>query len=243
MTKLVIALDNLSIADVENKVQEIEKYYKGKKTDIIFKVNDLLALVWFNWLNSIFQNSEAFLMIDAKYHDIWNTIKNYLKKLASSEIISKVAILTIHASIWRDALKEIKKYKDELWLDNLKILCITSLTSLSDDDNLEIYWKTSKEVVLNFANMVNSAWLDWIVCSVKEAQTIKQIYGPDFLVLTPWVRFEKSDTNDQKRVATIEEAVQNWSDYIVMWRPILHAPDMIIAIENIMDKIKSTKKI
>jgi hypothetical protein len=45
MTKLVIALDNLSIKEVENKIQEIEKYYKGKKTDIIFRINDLLALV------------------------------------------------------------------------------------------------------------------------------------------------------------------------------------------------------
>ncbi len=61
MTKLVIAFDNLSVKEVEDKIQEIEKYYKNKKTDIIFKVNDLLALVWFNWLYSIFQNSKAFL--------------------------------------------------------------------------------------------------------------------------------------------------------------------------------------
>jgi hypothetical protein len=45
MTKLVIAFDNLSTNEVEAKVHEIEKYYKDRKTDIIFKVNDLLALV------------------------------------------------------------------------------------------------------------------------------------------------------------------------------------------------------
>jgi|GEM_PF-1391246 len=38
-------------------------------------------------------------MLDAKYHDIENTMKNYLKQLASSKIAQKVSILTVHTSI------------------------------------------------------------------------------------------------------------------------------------------------
>jgi orotidine-5'-phosphate decarboxylase len=41
-------------------------------------------------------------------------MKNYLKKLASSEIITKVAILTIHASVGKEALEDLVKYKKEL---------------------------------------------------------------------------------------------------------------------------------
>lgn len=237
MTKLVIALDNLSIKEVEDKIQEIEKYYKGRKTNIIFKVNDLLALVWLNWLYSIFQNSKAFLMIDAKYHDIWNTMKNYLKKLASSEIIEKVAILTIHASVGKEALEDLVKYKKELRLDNLKLFAITVLTSLDEEANMMIYWKSSKENVLNLASIAYESGIDWIVCSANEVKTIKSKFPKDFLALTPWIRFDKNDKNDQKRVATIEEAIENWSDYIVMWRPILNSPDIIGSINKALNII------
>ncbi|MDD5770600.1 MAG: orotidine-5'-phosphate decarboxylase [Candidatus Gracilibacteria bacterium] len=237
MTKLVIALDNLSIAEVENKVNEIEKYYKGKKTDIIFKVNDLLALVGFNGLYSIFQNSKAFLMIDAKYHDIGNTMKNYLKKLASSEIASKVAILTIHSSVGKEALEDLVKYKKELGLDNLKLFAITVLTSLDEEANIMIYGKSSKENVLNLALIAYESGIDGIVCSANEVKTIKSKFPNNFLVLTPGIRFDKDDKNDQKRVATIEEAMENGSDYIVMGRPILNSPDIIGSINKALNII------
>jgi|GEM_PF-1503340 len=45
MTKLIIALDNLSIAEAKEKIKEIEKLYKDDEINIIFKVNDLTALV------------------------------------------------------------------------------------------------------------------------------------------------------------------------------------------------------
>jgi hypothetical protein len=43
MTKLIIALDNLSIEETKEKIRDIEQHFK--ESEIIFKVNDLLALV------------------------------------------------------------------------------------------------------------------------------------------------------------------------------------------------------
>jgi len=45
MTKLIIALDNLSFDEAREKVFEIEKYNKEHINNIIFKFNDLIALV------------------------------------------------------------------------------------------------------------------------------------------------------------------------------------------------------
>jgi orotidine-5'-phosphate decarboxylase len=237
MTKLVIALDNLSFAEAKEKIKEIEKLYKDDEINIIFKVNDLIALVWFEWLFSIFQNSKAFLMLDAKYHDIENTMKNYLRQLASSKIAQKVGILTVHTSIWKKALRELKNLRDELGLKNLKILSITALTSLDDEETMELYGKNAKELVLHFAKIAFSSGIDGIVCSAQEVAMIKQVFWKDFLVLTPWVRLEKTDNTDQKRIATVEEAVENGSDYIVMGRPILNSLDMIWYIKNILNII------
>lgn len=237
MKKLVIALDNLTILETKEIVQKIEQDFKD--SEIIYKVNDLLALVWFNWLFSIFQNPKAFLMIDAKYNDIWNTLKNYLKKLSISDIANKTCILTVHASVWKEALSELVRYKKELWLDNLKLFAITSLTSLDEEANLAIFWKSSKENVLNLAIVAHSSWIDWIVCSAYEVGEIKETFWKDFLTLTPWIRFDKNDKNDQKRVATIDEAITNWSDYIVMWRPILNSPDIREALNKALNIISN----
>lgn len=235
MKKLVIALDNLSITETKNIVLKIEQDFKD--SEIIYKVNDLLALVWFNWLFSIFKNPKAFLMLDTKYNDIWNTLKNYLKKLSESDIAQKACILTIHASVWKEALSELVKYKKELWLINLKLFAITSLTSLDEEANMTIFWKTSKENVINLANIAYSSWFDWIVCSAHEVETIKETFWKDLLVLTPWIRFDKNDKNDQKRVATIDEAITNGSDYIVMWRPILNSLDITSSINKALNII------
>lgn len=235
MKKLVIALDNLSILETTNIVSKIEQNFKD--IDIIYKVNDLIALVWFNWLSSIFQNPKAFLMLDTKYNDIWNTLKNYLKKLNDSLIINKTCILTIHSSVWKEAMTELIRYKKELWLNNLKIFAITALTSLDEDANISIFWKWSKENVLNLATIAYESWIDWIVCSAWEVKMIKDSFWKEILTLTPWIRFDKNDKNDQKRVATIEEALENWSDYIVMWRPLLKSPDIVFAINKALNII------
>ncbi len=237
MTKLIIALDNLSIAEAKEKIAEIEQHHKDNMTNIIFKVNDLTALVWFEWLFSIFQNSKAFLMLDTKYHDIENTMKNYLKQLASSKIASKVAILTVHASVWKKALQELKNLKDKLALKDLKIFAITALTSLDDEDTIELYGKDAKETVLSLANIAYKWWVDGVVCSAQESQMIKQVFWQNFLTLTPWIRFENDEKWDQKRVATIEDAIQNGSDYIVMGRPILNSLDMIWTITKVLNII------
>lgn len=235
MKKLVIALDNLSILETTDIVSKIEQNFKD--IDIIFKVNDLIALVWFNWLSSIFQNPKAFLMLDAKYNDIWNTLKNYLKKLNDSLIVNKTCILTIHSSVWKEAMTELVRYKKELWLNNLKLFAITALTSLDEDANISIFWKWSKENVLNLATIAYESWINWIVCSAGEVKMIKDNFWKEILTLTPWIRFDKNDKNDQKRVATIEEALENWSDYIVMWRPLLNSPDIVSAINKALNII------
>ncbi|NDK08326.1 orotidine-5'-phosphate decarboxylase [Candidatus Gracilibacteria bacterium] len=235
MKKLVIALDNLSILETTDIVSKIEQNFKD--IDIIFKVNDLIALVGFNGLSSIFQNPKAFLMLDAKYNDIGNTLKNYLKKLNDSLIVNKTCILTIHSSVGKEAMTELVRYKKELGLNNLKLFAITALTSLDEDANISIFGKGSKENVLNLATIAYESGINGIVCSAGEVKMIKDNFGKEILTLTPGIRFDKNDKNDQKRVATIEEALENGSDYIVMGRPLLNSPDIVSAINKALNII------
>ena len=56
--------------------------------------------------------------------------------------------------------------------------------------------------------------------------------GPDFLTVTPGVRFADNEAGDQKRIMTPAEARKAGSDYIVVGRPITAAADPVAAYER-----------
>lgn len=241
MKNLVIALDKMKKQDAYDFVS---KTSNSINTDqIIFKVNDLLALVWFEWLNQLFKNTSVFFMLDPKYHDIENTCKNYLVQLKESGLADKIKFLTVHSSNWEKALKWLMKTKKELGLDNLKILWITALTSLDSAETNSIYETNSENTVLKLAGIAKKWWLDWVVCSAHESAQIKEIFWEDFITMTPWIRLEKVEWDDQKRVKTPKEAIENWSDNIVVGRPITQSKKPVEVIKEILSQMESPNSI
>ena len=61
--------------------------------------------------------------------------------------------------------------------------------------------------------------IDGVVCSAREVPEIKESLGNNFITVTPGIRIHQ-DNNDQSRVATIKEATNNKTDYIVLGREI-----------------------
>jgi len=237
MKKLIIALDYIEKQKAKDFVSKISSSLNSNQ--IVYKVNDLLALIWFEWLQSLFNDINAFFMLDWKYYDISNTIINYLKQLKKSWFASKVKFLTVHASNGEEALKKLMQAKKDLWLDDLKILAITALTSLNSEDTSSIYETNSKDTVLKLAGIAKSAWVDWVVCSAEESAIIKEVFGEDFITMTPWIRLEKIEWDDQQRVKTPSEAIENWSDNLVIWRPITQSKNPVEVVEKILSQMAS----
>ncbi len=236
MKHLIIALDNMKKKQARDFVIEVSDSLNSPQ--IIYKINDLLALVWFEWLHQLFSDTGAFFMIDGKYHDIGNTLINYLKQLKSSRFSEKVKFLTVHASNWKTALAKLMQTKKDLGLDNIKILAITALTSLGSEDTISIYQTNSFETVLKLTGIAKSAWVDWVVCSAEESAIIKEIFGKDFITMTPWIRLSHLEWDDQSRIKTPSEAIKSWSDNLVIWRPILQSENKIKVITEILDEMK-----
>jgi orotidine-5'-phosphate decarboxylase len=206
--------------------------------NIRFKVNDLLAEIWIKWIDKLFTSFDSGLMLDFKWHDIQNTDINYIRKLSKYDLSKKDTIVTMHASNWFEALQNVVETRDNLWL-KIKIFAVTALTSLDDWDTNIIYDENSKYTVLKLAQEALDAWVDWVVCSPLEAQLLRDVYSDyDFEIITPWVRFKWSEKWDQKRVTTPEEAIDNWSSHIVMWRDILSSENSIkTQIQRFFDEI------
>lgn len=109
---------------------------------------------------------------------------------------------------------------------SLKILAVTVLTSLSDEDLKEIgYVDKARALVERRIHQAIAAGCDGVVASPHEAALARALGGRDFLVVTPGVRPDWSAKNDQARAATPLEALRAGASHIVCGRPITAAND------------------
>ena len=74
---------------------------------------------------------------------------------------------------------------------------------------------------------------DGVVSSAHEAAAIRNVVGPDHLIITPGIRPAGSPCGDQNRIMTPHEAIMAGADYLVIGRPIIKADDPVAAAEAI----------
>jgi orotidine-5'-phosphate decarboxylase len=79
--------------------------------------------------------------------------------------------------------------------------------------------------VLRAARLAREAGLDGVTASARECVRLKAAFGSAFCVLTPGIRPAGTAPGDQARTVTPRQAVLAGSDYLVVGRPILSAPD------------------
>lgn len=222
MTKLIIALDQQTPESAKNSIIDVLANASDKREQIIFKIHDVVSLIWLQGVAVLLEWIDCKLMLDLKWHDIPNTVKNYIIQLHTSGLADKIEYITVHASWGSEMLKFAQDEKNE-HMPHVKLLAITALTSLDDDDTWYIFDNSSQHSVLRLANIALESWIEGIVCSPHEASALREVYGKEFDIITPGVRFVDGDAWDQKRVMTPAGAVKQWSTNIVMWRPIIQS--------------------
>ncbi len=177
---------------------------------------------------------EAKIFLDLKFHDIPATVKGAMRSAAALG----VDFVTVHCDEGSALLEAVVEGAGE----SVKVLGVTVLTSLAEDDLLDIgideKYKDPETLVLHRARLARLAGCSGVVCSGLEAGAVREEFGHDFLVVTPGVRRSKDAAGDQKRVVTPYEAVRSGADYIVVGRPIREAKDPVEAAEEISREIE-----
>lgn len=161
------------------------------------------------------QRKQVFL--DWKLHDIGTTVQRAASVLAGAG----GDFLTVHGEpqVMASAVRG-------RGASSLKILAVTVLTSLADEDLPEIgYDSTVRGLVERRIHQAIAAGCDGVIVSPREASLARSLGGRDFLVVTPGVRPDWSAKNDQARAATPLEALQAGASHIVCGRPITAAND------------------
>lgn len=161
------------------------------------------------------QGKQVFL--DWKLHDIGTTVQRSAAVLADSGC----DFLTVHGEPQVMAAAVRGRGRSDL-----KILAVTVLTSLSDEDLLEMgFTESARSLVERRIHHAVAAGCDGVIASPHEAQLARAIGGPDFLVVTPGVRPDWAARNDQARAATPAQALGAGASHIVCGRPITGAND------------------
>jgi len=115
------------------------------------------------------------------------------------------------------------------------VLGVTVLTSLSAQDLEQLgVGRSIEDQVVTLAEMGKAAGVDGIVCSPREAGILREACGREFLIVTPGIRPEGGETDDQSRTLTPRAAIQAGADFLVVGRPIVKSEDPLEAAETIL---------
>ena len=170
------------------------------------------------------------VFLDLKFHDIPNTTAQAV--LAAADL--GVWMVNVHASGGREMMETtVSRLKQGNY--NTHLIAVTVLTSMSNDDLHELgIQANAAEQVVKLAALTKSCGVDGVVCSAQEAKILRAQLGPDFLLVTPGIRPADSDTDDQKRIVTPQQAIQDGVDYMVIGRPITKSENMRQTMKDIL---------
>lgn len=174
------------------------------------------------------------VFLDLKFHDIPNTVAAACRAAARRG----VWLLNVHASGGLEMMRAAQAAVREV-SDTTRVLAVTVLTS-SDAGTLRevgIQREPHAQVQLLGALAVREAGLDGLVCSAREATTLRQSLGEDALLVTPGIRLEDASRDDQKRVMTPDRALAAGASAIVVGRPITRAADPSAALSAFTTRV------
>lgn len=173
------------------------------------------------------------IFLDLKLHDIPNTVKKAMRVLSSLD----VDMCNLHAAGTRAMMEAAVEGLTRPDGTRPILLAVTQLTS-TDEERMRrelLIPHTVAEVVESYAANAKSAGVDGVVCSPLEAKIVKAACGKDFYTVTPGIRFADGELGDQKRVTT-PAAAREFSDYIVVGRPITAAKDPVAAYRRCVNE-------
>lgn len=236
--RLILALDLPTWREAEGIVQRLQ----GKVS--LFKVGPELFTREGPHVIEKIRRRGGRVFLDLKLHDIPRTVA----AAAAAAVEWGVFMLDLHVAggqeMMRAAVAAVRERAGGLGVERPRLLGITVLTSLTDEDLRRLGIPHPVEIqVLQMATAAQQAGLDGVVVSPREAASIRTHLGPDFLIVTPGIRSPKpasevNGTDDQRRTLPPREAFQAGADYLVIGRPILRAKDPVRAVEALISAME-----
>ena len=169
------------------------------------------------------------VFLDLKFHDIPHQVQG----AAASAVEAGADMITMHAVGGIPMMQAAQAAVDESGTE-ADTLAITVLTSMNEETLAQTgVSRGVGEQVKALAACAQEAGLSGVVASPQEAAMLRELLGPDALIVTPGVRPVGAALGDQSRVATPKTAFDAGASHIVVGRPITQADDSAAAFDAI----------
>jgi orotidine-5'-phosphate decarboxylase len=178
------------------------------------------------------------IFLDLKFHDIPHTVAGAVRSAAALG----VRMMTVHGAGGPAMLAAARGALDGL-NDPPELLAVTVVTSMDSAQMSAIgLERTPGDQVELLAQMGLKAGIRGFVCSSEEVAHLRQLTGPEGVLVIPGIRPAGSESGDQRRVATPAETLRKGASYLVVGRPITQAPDPVEAAEAILSEMAEALK-
>jgi len=205
--KIIYALDVDSLDKARRQVAGIAPHVGMLKIGL-----ELITSVGGPQAVAAVHDAGGLVMYDGKFNDIPHTMAGATRPVAAQG----VKMFTVHAS---SGLESVKAAVANCGAS--KVIGVTVLTSLGEEECIEIFGDKPSAKVRAFAELLCEAGAHAIVCSPQEVGRLADL---PLTRITPGVRPRWAAVGDQKRVMTPAEAIHAGADYLVIGRPISAPP-------------------
>ncbi len=220
MKKIILAIDE--IQDLDKVIALVKQI--GHLVYAV-KIHNLYDKLGPGIVNKLKEAGAEKVWVDFKLYDIPNTIKLRAQNISAD-------IISVHASGGVEMMRQAVASGKE-------IFAVTMLTSFSESEVNKIYNREVNDAVLNLARLSKEAEVSGIVCSPKEIKILKDTGEfNDIKIVTPGVRSIGANNNDQNRVSTPKEAIENGADYLVIGREITESKDPVSTLLGIQKELE-----
>lgn len=229
--RLIVALDGETLQEVEATLDVLKSEVKN------FKITLPLYTALGPAAIDVVRSRDCHAFLDLKYHDIPSSVA----RAVSIATRMGVRMINIHASGGHQMMTEsLQAACDTARKHALKdpplMIGVTVLTSLESLADIGLQFEL-REQVLRLARLAKEAGLHGVLASPLEVQEVRQICGPNFVIVTPGIRLRHEFNDDQRRVSSPREAIRAGADYIVVGRPITESKDPVSITRQILKEM------
>ncbi|MCA9508438.1 MAG: orotidine-5'-phosphate decarboxylase [Myxococcales bacterium] len=223
--KLIIALDDLNFADCCALVE------KTRDFAATYKIGVSLFCAHGPTIVKELKSYGVDIFLDLKLHDI----PMQVSKAVEQAIDLEPKFLTLHALGGYTMLKEAAHVACG---SKTQLLAVSVLTSMDEEQWRILGFADSvKDGVERLIVMSYEAGVRAFVSSPHEAASLKKLFKNDCIAVCPGVRPADAQHDDQKRIMTPYQAINNGADFLVVGRPITKSADVVMSAGNINAEI------
>ncbi|MFD9409104.1 orotidine-5'-phosphate decarboxylase [Streptomyces sp. NPDC059989] len=169
------------------------------------------------------------VFLDLKLFEIPNSVAGAVRAAGALG----ASMVTVHAmggtGIMAAAVEAAREFP------RLRVLALTVVTSMTGSDLADIGVDAdTEEQVLRLARLAVRAGCDGVIASPREAGMLRELLGPDRLIVTPGVTLgPDGEAGGHARPGTPEAAFATGASHVVVGRSIARAADPVAALRRV----------